>query len=83
LAYGYAITQDLQYHLEAVHGINLTEFFNDWVYNQGYPSYNINGKQRCKSSLITVNQTQSNASVSFFEMPIPGKIDLVPEGQTD
>jgi aminopeptidase N len=75
LAYGYAITPDLQGHLEATSGMNLTEFFNDWVYNQGYPSYNIvannigNGQAR-----ITINQTQSNASVSFFEMPVPVRL---------
>lgn len=72
LAYGYAKTPDLKGHLEAASGTDLTEFFNDWVYNQGYPTYNIaarnlgNGQAR-----ITINQTQSNASVSFFEMPVP------------
>ncbi len=72
LAYGYAKTPNLQAHLEATSGLNLTEFFNDWVYNQGYPVYNIeahnmgNGQAR-----ITINQSQSDPSVSFFEMPIP------------
>jgi aminopeptidase N len=72
LAYGYAKTPNLQAHLEAASGLNLTEFFNDWVYNQGYPVYNIeahnmgNGQAR-----ITINQSQSDPSVSFFEMPIP------------
>jgi aminopeptidase N len=72
LAYAYAVTLDLKGHLEATSGMDLTEFFNDWVYNQGYPSYTIgatnigNGQAR-----ITINQTQSNASVSFFEMPVP------------
>ncbi len=75
LAYGYAVTPDLQGHLEATSGMSLTEFFNDWVYNQGYPSYNItannlgNGQAR-----ITINQSQSNASVSFFEMPVPVRL---------
>jgi aminopeptidase N len=75
LAYGYAVTPDLQGHLEATSGMNLTEFFNDWVYNQGYPSYNIvannigNGQAR-----ITINQSQSNTSVSFFEMPVPVRL---------
>lgn len=41
LSYAYAITSDLQSHVEAVHGSSLNEFFNDWVYNQGYPSYDI------------------------------------------
>jgi aminopeptidase N len=72
LAYGYAKTPNMQAHLEASSGLNLTEFFNDWVYNQGYPIYNIeahnigNGQAR-----ITINQSQSDPSVSFFELPIP------------
>ncbi|HBS11219.1 MAG TPA: peptidase M1, partial [Flavobacteriaceae bacterium] len=35
LAYGYAKTPDLITHFEAVNGENLTEFFKDWIYNQG------------------------------------------------
>jgi len=72
LAYNYAKTPDLQAHLEAVSGMNLTEFFNDWVYNQGYPSYSISAKNYAPGQVqITINQTQSHPSVSFFEMPIP------------
>ena len=76
LAYGYAITEDLQYHLENASGINLTEFFNDWVYNQGYPSYTLTvANNAVNQALITVNQTQSNSSVSFFEMPIQVRLN--------
>lgn len=72
LAYNYAKTPDLQAHLEAVSGMNLTEFFNDWVYNQGYPSYSILVKNYVTGQVqITINQTQSHSSVSFFEMPVP------------
>jgi len=71
LAFGYAITGDLKSHLEAVHGSSLTEFFNDWVYLQGYPTYTINAQNwGAGQAKITVSQTQSNASVSFFEMPL-------------
>ena len=72
LAYNYAKTPDLQAHLESVSGMNLTEFFNDWVYNQGYPSYSILVKNYVTGQVqITINQTQSHSSVSFFEMPVP------------
>ena len=75
LAYGYAYTTDLQAHLEATSGMNLTEFFDDWVYKQGYPIYNITAKNVSPGQArITVNQTQSNPSVSFFEMPIPVRL---------
>lgn len=71
LAYGYAITTDLKAKLEAVHGSNLDEFFNDWVYNQGYPTYTITAQNwGAGQAKIIVNQTQSDPSVTFFEMPL-------------
>lgn len=71
LAYGYAITTDLKAKLEAVYGNSLTEFFNDWVYNQGYPTYTITAQNwGAGQAKITVNQTQSDPSVTFFEMPL-------------
>ena len=75
LAYKYAITSNLQSHLEAVYGSSLTEFFNDWVYGQGYPTYSIAVQNNFNGTVaLTVNQTQSDASVSFFEMPIPVRV---------
>jgi aminopeptidase N len=71
LAYGYAITTDLKAKLEAVHSTNLDDFFNDWVYNQGYPTYTITGENwGAGQAKITVNQTQSDPSVTYFEMPL-------------
>jgi aminopeptidase N len=82
LAYGYAVTDDLKYHLETTSGIDLTEFFNDWVYKQGYPSYTITvANSAVNQALITVNQAQSNNSVNFFEMPIPVRLNGA-NGQT-
>jgi aminopeptidase N len=75
LAYKYAKTQDLQAHLEAVYGSSLTEFFNDWVYNQGYPIYTISAQNlEGGQAKFIVNQTQSHASVPFFEMPVPIRV---------
>jgi aminopeptidase N len=72
LAYKYAVTTDLKSHLEAVYGSSLTEFFNDWVYNQGYPIYNITVQNTAPGQAkITVAQTTSHTSVPFFEMPVP------------
>ncbi len=72
LAYNYALTTDFKSHMETAYGGDLTEFFNDWIYNQGYPSYNITAQNWGAGQVkVTVNQTQSNASVSYFEMPLP------------
>lgn len=72
LAYNYAITPQFKAHLETVYGSSLTEFFNDWVYNQGYPTYTVVAENLSSSQTkITINQTQSHNSVNFFEMPVP------------
>ncbi len=71
-AYGYAKTPDFQTKMEAVSGENLTEFFNDWIYGEGHPSYTIAWNRINTSQIsIVVNQTQSHNSVSFFEAPVP------------
>jgi aminopeptidase N len=75
LAYKYAVTTNLKSHLEAVYGQPLTEFFNDWIYNQGYPTYTITAQNwGAGQAKFTINQTQSNASVSYFEMPVPVRV---------
>jgi len=75
LAFKYAVTTDLKSHLEAVYGNSLTEFFNDWVYNQGYPIYNITVQNTAVGQAkITVGQTTSHTSVPFFEMPVPVRL---------
>ncbi|MCD6543236.1 MAG: T9SS type A sorting domain-containing protein, partial [Flavobacteriaceae bacterium] len=76
IAFGYAKTIDLQNHFEAVSGFNLTEFFKDWFYDEGYPTYKVTWYQdpTSKEVQFTVNQTQSHSSVSFFEMPLPVRV---------
>ena len=73
-AYAYAKTEDFIGIMESTSGQNLTEFFNDWLYNQGYPSYNIQWHQSGNQLHITVSQTQSDPSVSFFEALLPIKV---------
>src|SRR5690606_20156523 len=51
------------------------EFFNDWVYGQGFPSYTIQAHNVASGQAqITINQTQSHGSVAFFEMPVPVRL---------
>lgn len=69
--HGFARTLDFQNHIEAVSGVDLDEFFADWYYGEGYPSYTLTWEQKQDSVIVVVDQTQSDPSVSFFEMPIP------------
>ncbi len=76
LAFGYARTSDLQQHFEAVSGLDLTEFLDDWFIGEGHPSFDIvwNYNNLSNETNFVVNQTQSHASVSFFETPLPIKV---------
>ncbi|MFY7811202.1 MAG: M1 family aminopeptidase [Flavobacterium sp.] len=72
LAFKYATTAQLQPHLEAIHGSSLQEFFNDWIYGQGHPSYTITAQNIGNGNYqLQVNQTSSHTSVPFFEMILP------------
>lgn len=72
LAYGFATSQNLKDHLEATSGKDLTGFFEDWLYGEGYPTYSLVCKTREDERLcVILNQTQSHSSVDFFEMPVP------------
>lgn len=72
LAFDYAKTPDYITEMESASGQDLTEFFNDWLYNEGYPSYTVTWNQPNASEVqIILDQTQSHNSVSFFEAPVP------------
>lgn len=74
LAYNYAKTADFNASLLQSTGKDFTEFFKDWIYGQGYPTYNIKWKATGTTIGFNVSQTQSHSSVSFFEMPLPIKV---------
>ncbi len=72
LSYGFAGTNDLKAHLEATCGSDLTGFFEDWYYGEGFPSYHAEVSQLASNDYrLRLSQKQSHASVEFFEMPVP------------
>ena len=73
-AYGYATTATLKNSLLQITGRDFTGFFADWIYGQGYPSYQIRWTQLPGTLRLKVNQTQSHPSVSYFDLPLPIKV---------
>jgi len=72
LSHNYARNIDLKNELELESGQNLDEFFNDWYWGEGYPSYQLSYDQDYTNFIsFTLSQSQSHPSVSFFEMPVP------------
>jgi len=77
LKWGYATTADLKRHLEEVSKTDLTTFFNNWVFGEGFPQFQISWHQKAHNLLtIKVQQnTSMPSSVSFFETPINLRIE--------
>jgi len=75
LAYSYAKTADLNTSLLQSTGKDFTEFFSDWIYGEGYPTYTIRWKQNGNLVTFRASQVQSSPTVSFFEMPLPIKVN--------
>lgn len=72
LAYAYAKTPDLIMHFEKESGTNLKKFFDDWVYREGFPSYQLRWATAGNAWVQTnLSQVTSDSSVKFFEMPVP------------
>lgn len=69
IRYGFARADDLKFHLEATARTNLQEFFNDWYYGTGHPTYNVVWKQKGRFVTIHVSQT-TNGSTDFFDIPV-------------
>ena len=70
LAFGYVTNDDLIAHLEATSGLDLTEFFADWFYGEGHPTYTVLLSGTQPNYAVNIKQTQSNNSVDYFEMPV-------------
>ncbi len=82
LVFGYARSADFIKHIETTSGMDLTEFFSDWLYGAGFPSYTLFWEMINENEIkITVNQTQENNTVSFFDLPLPIRIQSTTQTQ--
>lgn len=69
--YGFGRTDDLRQEFENISGLNLQEFFDDWIYGQGYPTYDILLNNLGSNNYeVQIFQTSSHPSVGFYEMPV-------------
>lgn len=74
LRFGFAYTADLQKHFEDASEKDLSEFFDNWVYKEGYPVYDMTVEQlSVNEAVLTVKQTPSHPSVLCFNMPLTVK----------
>lgn len=79
----FAVTNDFKAVAEQVCGRSFTDFFNQWIYGEGYPTYNVTyGKLGSDTLLLHIDQTTSMPSVTpLFKGVMEYKI-VSPQGDT-
>ncbi len=83
LAYGFAHVSDLKHHFEVAADTDLTDFFNNWYYGEGYPVYSLYWSQNQDNTVnVKISQKPTHFSVDFFKMKIPVKF-IAEDQQTD
>ncbi len=78
LAYGVATTQDFERIAEEVYGSSLSYFFDEWIYGEGFPSYNVDWSYSSAGNntykvILNVNQA-IGADPAFFTMPVEVRV---------
>ena len=63
-AFSNAATADLENIVDSIYGTNMDTFFNQWIYGQGFPEYNISWNQTGSSVLVRLVQTTSCPAVT-------------------
>ena len=72
---GTAKTPDFKQVAETVSGKNLTSFFNQWVYGEGYPTFDLRWNQTGKQLLINSIQSPSAGGITpLFDTSIEFKL---------
>ncbi len=74
LAFGYARTPSLKSHLEQACGCDLSVLFDQWLYGDGYPSYNINWAQEGNRLVLSIEQTPRSDDIQVFKLKLPIEI---------
>lgn len=78
LAYNNATTEDFQHVAEETSGLSLNYFFNEWIYGESYPKYQVAWNfQKTSLNQYTINlsiEQAVNTYPRFFTMPIHIKI---------
>jgi aminopeptidase N len=66
-----AVGLDLKAHLEANTGLDLTPFFEQWYFGEGYPTLSARWNSLGNDVLVEINHTTSMpSSVPFFSIPL-------------
>lgn len=68
LCYGFAKTIDFREAMENASGMDLTGFFDRYIYKEGYPNINARWNRNAGTQIkLKIGQTTSHESVSFSQ----------------
>lgn len=70
LAYGFALSTDLQRHLELSSGLDLEDFFNDWVYGEAYPEFTVLWQLEGDELVVQLKQKSLTPLVDHYVAPV-------------
>ncbi len=65
-AYGTATIADFEHVMETKTGRDLSWFFNQWIYGQGYPSFNVSYDQSSGKVIARIEQKSSTSITPLF-----------------
>ena len=66
-----ATGDDFKNMISSMSGIDFTDYFAQWYYGEGYPTYNIVWQQQSDTVSFTVNQQTSMPTITpFFKLPV-------------
>ena len=70
-AYGFGYTPELQKAMELTSGKDLSVYFQQWFFGEGFPYLKINWTQRANRVKVRIDQTPSNFKVPFWYIKVP------------
>ena len=76
-----ALGTDFREVMEATSGLDLTDFFNQWYYKGGAPTFNITYTQNNNQLYLKINQTTNSVANPLYKTPVEIKV-LRTEGDT-
>ncbi len=75
MKYNSVTTEDFQVVCESVSGMDLEQYFQQWIYGAYYPRYALNWQQ--DQNILTASIQQVQQTGTFFQMPIDLEIQSI------
>jgi len=81
-AHSHASTEDFKFIFETTTGKDFTDFFNQWVYGEGYPIFDLKWHQQNDVLFIESIQTTSTSTTPLFKTHFDLKLNYASGGDT-